>query len=117
MVGSGKGTALDSVGQWDTHRNVVTGQHYGPADGRVRHGQTKGQRGTVWDSGTLIVMWSQVSTMGLLMVGSGMARRRDSVGQWDTHRDVVTGQHYGLFDGRFRHGQTKGQLGTVGHSP
>ena len=45
-----------------------------------------------------------------------MARLADRVGQWDTHRDVIKGQHDGRSDGRVRQGQTSGQRGTVGHS-
>ena len=41
--------------------------------------------------------------MGVLMVGSGMARLGDNVGQWDTHRDVIEGQHDGRSDGGVGH--------------
>ena len=46
----------DTLGQWDTHHEVIEGQHDWRSDGGVGNGQTWGQCGTDWDNGTLTVM-------------------------------------------------------------
>ena len=58
-----------------------------------------------------------------------LARLWDRVGQWDTHRDVIEGQHrlwdrvgqwdtnHDVIGGQHSVGDRVGQCGTMGHSP